>query len=299
MFEGFEHRRVTVDGVEIACVVGGPGPQGSGKPPVLLLHGFPQTKAMWAGIAPILAKERTVVCADLRGYGHSAKPVCLPDASNYSFRAMAGDQLGVMKALGHERFHLIGHDRGARTAHRLTLDHPAAVISLTVMDIVPTHAMFFETNRHVAGAYWHWYLLSQPAPFPETLIAANPDFFYETCLAGWGAAKLSDFNAEQLADYRAAWRNPEMIQGSCGDYRAAATVDLDHDSADLAVKVACPSLVFFGTSGLMHKLFDIPAQWARRLANMQHTSLPGGHFFPDQFPQQTAEKLAGFFSAND
>src|SRR5258708_37109066 len=199
MFEGFERKRVHIDGVAIAYVVGGRGPS------LLLLHGFPQSKAMWGRVAPRLAEDFTVVCADLRGYGDSAKPSCLPDRSNYSFRAMAADQLGLMQQLGCAPFHDIGTDRGGRTGHRMALDHPDAVLSLTVMDIVPTYAMFMGTNRQVALAYWHWYFLAQPEPFPERLIGNDPDFFFETCLVGWGATKLADFDPEMLAQYRRAW----------------------------------------------------------------------------------------------
>jgi haloacetate dehalogenase len=288
MLEGFARDAVTVDGIEIACAVGGSGP------PILLLHGFPQNMSMWARVAPQLARHFTVVCADQRGYGDSAKPKCLPDRSNYSFRAMASDQIGLMRRLGFERFHVVGHDRGGRTGHRLALDHPQAVLSLTVMDIVPTYAMFMDTNRNVAGSYWHWYFLSQPEPFPERVIGPDPDFFYETCLLGWGATKLSDFDPEMIADYRRSWRNPEMIHGSCSDYRAAASVDLDHDAADLDRKVQCPTLVFYGSQGAMAKLFDIPAEWRKRCSVLQDTSLPGGHFFVDQFPDQTAAMLLKF-----
>jgi haloacetate dehalogenase len=235
-----------------------------------------------------------VVCADLRGYGESSKPKRLPDNSNYSFRAFAEDQVRLMRALTYERFHVIGHDRGGRTAHRMALDHPSVVQSIAVLDIVPTYAMFMETNRQVAGAYWHWYFLSQPEPFPERMIGADPDFFYETCLVGWGAAKLADFDAPQLEAYRAAWRDPAMIHGSCSDYRAAATIDLDHDAADLDRKVKTPLLAFYGANGLMAKLFDIPAEWRKRGANVKAASLPGGHFFPDLMPRETADALIGF-----
>jgi haloacetate dehalogenase len=288
MFEGFARKQVAIDDVMINCVVGGSGPA------VLLLHGFPQNLALWAKVAPILAEKFTVVCADLRGYGDSSKPACAPDRSNYAFRAMAKDQVGLMKKLGFERFHVVGHDRGGRTAHRLALDHPDAVRSLTVMDIVPTHAMFMETNRQLAYAYWHWSFLAQPAPFPERLIGADPDFFYETCFLGWGVAGLDDVDPEMLAEYRRCWRDPDMIHGSCSDYRAAGTVDLEHDSADIEMKVACPTLVLFGSKGLMHKLFDIPATWRKRCADVRADSLPGGHFFVDQFPNETAALLLGF-----
>jgi haloacetate dehalogenase len=289
MFDNFESQVVTVDGTDIACVVGGSGP------PVLMLHGFPQTRAMWARVAPQLARHFTVVCSDLRGYGDSAKPVCLPDRSNYAFRALAADQVGLMNRLGFKRFHMVGHDRGGRTGHRIALDHPDAVLTLTVMDIVPTYAMFMDTNRKVAGAYWHWYFLALPEPFPERLIGNDPDFFYESCL-GWGASGLSDFDPEMLADYRRAWRDPAMIHGSCSDYRAAATIGLDHDSADIERKVECPTFVAYGGSGAMAKLFDLPAEWRKRCLDVSEASLPGGHFFVDQYPDATASALLGFLS---
>jgi len=258
MFETFTARTIPVGDADIACVVGGKGP------PLLLLHGYPQNKAMWARVAPALSQQYTVVCADLRGYGDSSKPRCLPDNSNYSFRAMAADQLGLMRALGFDRFHVIGHDRGGRTGHRLALDHPDAVLSLTVMDIVPTYAMFMETNRQVAGAYWHWYFLSQPEPFPERLIGNDPDFFYETCLVGWGATRITDFDQEMLADYR---------------------------------RVACPTLVFYGSKGQMARLFDLPDEWRKRFVNPTEASLPGGHFFVDQFPDQVILTLREFLES--
>jgi haloacetate dehalogenase len=288
MFEAFERKTVVVDGLDIACVIGGAGP------PLLLLHGFPQSFALWARVAPLLTQHFTVICADLRGYGDSAKPRCLPDRSNYAFRALAADQLGLMRRLGFERFHVVGHDRGGRTAHRLALDHPEAVLTLTVMDIVPTYAMFMDTNRKVAGAYWHWYFLALPEPFPERLIGNDPDFFFETCLAGWGATRLGDFDAEMLAEYRRAWRNPATIHGVCSDYRAAATIDLEHDAADLDRKVACPTLVFYGAQGVMAALFDIPAEWRKRCSQVTGASLPGGHFFIDQYPDETARILLDF-----
>lgn len=288
MFEGFETKIVSVGDVGIACTIGGSGP------PVLLLHGFPQNRFMWARVAPLLAPHFTVVCADLRGYGDSSKPECAADNANYSFRTFAADQLSLMQTLGFERFHLVCHDRGARTAYRMALDHPGAILSLTLMDIVPTEVMLLQTNRKVAHAYWHWYLLAQPAPFPERLIAADPDFFYETCLVGWGATRLADFDQEQLAEYRRTWRDPAMIHGSCSDYRAAATIDLAHDTADAGRLVACPTLMIYGATGVMAGLFDIPAQWRSRCANLRAESLPGGHFFVDQYPAETAALVTGF-----
>ncbi len=288
MYPGFVTQRIPVDGAEIACSVGGSGP------PVLLLHGFPQCRAMWARVAPILAQSYTVVCADLRGYGDSSKPRDLADHSNYAFRALAADQVQAMRRLGFERFHVVGHDRGARTGVRLALDCPEAVDTLTIMDIVPTHTLFLEANRRTATVYWHWYFLSLPEPFPERLIGHDPDFFYETCLTGWGAAKLSEFDPWILDEYRRAWRDPAMIHGSCADYRAAATIDLEHDLDDMNRQFACPTLVLYGASGVMAKLFDIAAQWRPRCPDLIEAALPGGHFFVDQHPQQTAARLLRF-----
>jgi haloacetate dehalogenase len=291
LFENFATGTANIDGVDIAYADGGAGPA------VLLLHGFPQNKAMWARVAPQLARHFTVVCADLRGYGDSAKPRCLADRSNYSFRTFAADQVGLMRHLGFTRFHVVGHDRGGRSGHRMALDHADAVISLTVMDIVPTYAMLMDTNRKVAGAYWHWYFLSQPEPFPERLIGNDPDFFYETCLLGWGASAISDFDPDMLAEYRRTWRDPAMIHGSCADYRAAASIDLEHDAADIHIKVRCPTLAIYGNKGAMARLFDIPAEWRKRCADLHSEALPGGHFFVDQFPDDTARVLLGFLGS--
>lgn len=290
MFDGFETNSISVGDIDITYAVGGRGP------PVLLLHGFPQNRFMWAAVAPLLAQRFTVVCADLRGYGDSAKPASSPDSSNYSFRAMAADQIGLMRNLGFPRFHVVGHDRGGRTAYRMALDHADAVLSLAVLDIVPTSVMFEETSRDVSHAYWHWYFLAQPAPFPETLIAADPDFFFETCLVGWGKTQLADFNQAQLAEYRRTWRDPAAIHGSCSDYRAASTVDLKLDIADAGRTVDCPAFVLYGADGVMARLFDIPVTWKPRLSNMQAASLPGGHFFVDQYPAETAETLLSFLA---
>lgn len=287
MFEDFERGKVEIDGLAISYVMGGSGP------PVLLLHGFPQTLALWAAVSPRLAQTFTVVCADLRGYGDSGKPPCASDCANYSFRAMALDNILLMKALGFENLHVVGHDRNGRAGHRMALDHPHAVKSLSLLDIVPTHTMLAHTNRHVAGAYWHWFFPSQQAPFPERLIAHDPDTFYETCLVGWGAATLDDFAPAQIEDYRRCWRMAGMIHGSCCDYRAAATIDFAHDEADLGRRVDCPALVLYGSQGVMARYFDIAETWRPRLANMTAATIPGGHFIIDAFPEDTARVLAG------
>lgn len=285
MIPGFQDRILPVNGQEIACSVGGSGPA------VLLLHGFPQTRALWACIAPTLAERFTVVAADLRGYGGSSKP---SGADHYSFRAMGRDQCALMSALGHDRFHLVGHDRGARTAHRMALDDSARLLSLTLMDIVPTHHLLSHLDRKVAAAYYHWFFLAQPAPLPERMILADPDAFFESCLLGWGGARLSDFAPDQLSAYRAAWRDPATVGAMCDDYRAAILHDFDHDAADLGRRVACPALVLYGREGAMARAYDVPAAWAPRLADMRAKAVHGGHFFIDTAPEATAAALLDF-----
>lgn len=288
----FQDRRVTVNGVEIAVTVGGDGP------PVLLLHGFPQTREMWQPIAAELATHHSVVAADLRGYGASGVPAQdrPQNCDAYSFREMGRDQLALMAALGFDRFHLAGHDRGARVAHRMALDAPERVASLTLMDIVPTHLLLTDLTHKVARSYYHWFFLAQPHPFPERLIAPDPDYFFESCLLGWGGARLEDLHPEALAAYRTAWRRPEVIFGMCQDYRAAIRHDLPLDEGDLSRKLTCPALVLYGADGAMARAYDVPATWADRLAQMQSEAVPGGHFFPDTAPEATAAALGRFLS---
>jgi haloacetate dehalogenase len=291
LFPGFDERDEDVgDGLTIHCLVGGSGP------PVLLLHGYPQSLALWADVGPILAERFTVVCADLRGYGDSSKPRDAADHATYSFRTMAADQVALMARLGFNRFHMVGHDRGGRTGHRMALDSPAAVESLAVLDIAPTYSMFMETNRHIAGAYWHWYFLSLPEPFPERMIGSDADYFFETCFETWGRMPIGDVDPRLLAEYRRCWRDPAMIHASCSDYRAAATIDLEHDAADIDRRVACPTLAFWGSEGFMHHNFDMAAQWGRRCSDLRTATLPGAHFFVDQFPKETAAVLADFLA---
>ena len=288
MIAGFTYHTHCADGVEVAYCLGGSGP------PLLLLHGFPQTHMMWAQIAPALAQNFTVICADLRGYGASTKP---QGTEHYSFRAMGQDQVSLMSALGFARFHLVGHDRGGRVAHRIALDGPQRVTSLTVMDIIPTHHLLDDLHQSVAKAYYHWFFLAQPAPFPETLIAADPDYYYQSCLLGWGAAKLEHFPTSQLAAYRSAWRNPETIRAMCEDYRAALSYDFDHDAADLNHRLTCPALVLSGADGIMDQQFDMQSVWGPRLADMRHIAVRGGHFFVDQNPGDTHRHLRRFLTS--
>lgn len=265
---------------------------GSG-PPLLLMHGFPQTHMLWHRVGPLLSRHFTVVASDLRGYGESSKP---QGTENYSFRHMAQDQSALMQHLGFTQFHVVGHDRGGRVAHRLALDAPEQVQSLSVMDIVPTHLLLDQLSQQVATAYYHWFFLAQPAPFPETMIAHDPDRYFESCLLGWGAAQLSDFDPEALAAYRTAWRDPDAIRGMCADYRAALQCDFDLDAQDLGRRVTCPSLVLYGADGAMARAFDVPATWQDRLSDMQASGIPGGHFFIDQSPEQTAQALLDFLT---
>lgn len=264
-------------------------------PPLLLLHGFPQNRAMWRPIAAELARTYTVVAPDLRGYGDSFRPSRMEEMS---FRAMGRDMIRLMAALGFDRFHLAGHDRGARTAHRVALDAPGAVATLAVMDIVPTHHLLSTITADVARAYYHWFFLAQPDPFPETLIGHDPDTYFERCLLGFGKAELSDFAPDLLAEYRRTWRDPASIRAMCHDYRAAIDLDMTHDAADLDRTVDCPALVLYGRDGAMARAMDVPATWAPRLSDMRHAALPGGHFFPDQHPEEAAAALAAFLAAH-
>ncbi len=283
---GFEPACAVLDGQRIAYEAGGRGP------PLLLLHGFPQTRALWARIAPALARRHRVICPDLRGYGQSGKP---PEIADYSFRAMARDQLLLMRHLGHERFAVAGHDRGGRVAHRLALDAPEAVSRICVMDIVPTHTLLEPLRREVAEAYYHWFFLAQPAPFPERMIGHDPDGFHESCLLGWGGARLSDFDAAQMASYRAAWRDPETIRGMCNDYRATLAHDFHLDAADPGARIHCPALILYGAQGAMARLFDVPATWAPKCTDWQARAVSGGHFFVDTNPDETLDALTAFF----
>jgi haloacetate dehalogenase len=209
--------RIDVGDVEINCVYEGHGP------PLLLLHGYPQNLSEWAALTPLLSDELTVVRSDLRGYGDSSKPHASEDGANYSFRAMAADQVALMDALGFDSFHVGGHDRGGRVAHRLALDHPDRVRSLAVMDVVPTYAMYHDTNAALAARYWQWYFLPLPEPFPERLIGADPDYYFENCLVANGGTGLDAYDSAMLEDYRRCWRDPAMIHASSGrDHRPGA-----------------------------------------------------------------------------
>jgi haloacetate dehalogenase len=286
LIPGFTDHTAQVNGVTIAYSSGEDGP------PLVLLHGFPQTRAMWAQIAPGLAATHRVICPDLRGYGASSKP---PEVADYSFRQMARDICALMDHLGHARFALAGHDRGGRVAHRLALDAPQRLSRLCVIDIVPTHTLLADLKLAVARAYYHWFFLAQPAPFPETMIGHDPDAYFQSCLLGWGGAQLTDFDPDQLAAYCAAWRDPDTIRGMCNDYRAALDHDVSDDARDLNQRIACPLLVLYGADGAMARQYDVAATWQAKALETQAQAIPGGHFFPDTAPQATLAALSAFF----
>lgn len=287
MFEGFERKLVDTGEVGINCVIGGSGPA------VLLLHGYPQNHTEWAKIAPLLASEFTVVCADLRGYGDSSKPRGTPDFSNYSFRTMAADQVRLMERLGFERFHVVGHDRGARVAHRMALDWADRVLSLAVLDIVPTYDMYNNVSRTLAATFWSWYFLPLAEPLPERMIGADPDFFYESLMVRVGGAGPQEFDPAMMDEYRRCWRDPAAIHAWCCDYRAGASIDLVHDEADLSRRIECPTLALWGADGKMCEIFDIEAHWRARCTTLSVASVPGGHWFPEQSAAESAIILAG------
>ncbi len=275
LFKEFENRKIRTSGATINLVHGGKGPA------VLLLHGYPETLAMWHKVAPALARDYTVVCADLRGYGDSSKPAGLPDHSNYSKRAMAKDMVEVMAALGHRRFHVVGHDRGARVAHRLARDHGKRVRSLTVLDISPTLTMYRRTDQDFATAYYHWFFLIQKAPLPEMLLAKQvPHYILGRIGRGPGGIRVFDRNA--LKEYIRAFRDPRTIHATCEDYRAAATIDLVHDRKDLRTKIRMPVLVLWGKHGVIEKLFTPLADWREVARDVRGRSLDCGHFLPEE-----------------
>jgi len=291
LFPGFAPQRIATAATEIQCVIGGHGP------PLLLLHGYPQTHAMWHKIAPLLAADYTVVCADLRGYGDSGKPAGDPAHAAYAKRAMAQDMVELMRALRFPRFRLAGHDRGGRVAHRLCVDHPGAVERVALLDISPTRAMYADTSQAFATAYYHWFFLIQPFDLPERLIGADPSYYLRRKIGGWSAG-LSYFDPTALAEYERCFSDPATIHATCEDYRAAASIDLVHDDADIAAgrKVACPLLVLWGDQGVVHRLFDPPRDWGNVAMDVRGRSLPSGHFLAEEAPEATLAEFRAFFA---
>jgi haloacetate dehalogenase len=288
LFPGFKQRRVKVAGATINLVTKGDGPA------LLLLHGYPETHAMWHKVAPALARDYSVVCADLRGYGDSSKPRGLPDHSNYSKRAMAQDMAQVMSALGHRKFHLVGHDRGARVAHRLARDHGSRVRSLTVLDIVPTLKMYDSTDQAFATAYYHWFFLIQKPPLPERLLAGRvPDYVLGRLGRGVRFARAA------LREYERAFRDPKCIHATCEDYRASAGIDLAHDRKDLKQKLRMPLLVLWGRQGVIERYFDPLRDWREVAKDVRGKALDCGHFLPEEAPRETLAELRRFLAGHE
>jgi haloacetate dehalogenase len=262
------------------------------RPPLLLLHGFPQTHAIWHAVVERLRQRYTLVLPDLRGYGDSDKPEGPPDHSAYSKRTMAQDVLELMRGLGFERFFVCGHDRGGRVAHRLALDHPHAVRALLLLDISPTLTMYERTTMEFAQLYYHWFFLTQPAPLPEKLIGADPLFYLRTKIAGWGSGGTQFFDSRALAEYERCFVGPAAIHAMCEDYRAAATIDLAHDRAQKAQRILCPVRVLWGERGVVHRLFAPVADWQEKCAcEVTGRAVPTGHYIPEEAPALLAEEI--------
>lgn len=290
LFPGFARRLVPLEGIDIHAVI---GPRRD-APAVLLLHGYPQTHAIWHRVAPALAARFNVVASDLRGYGDSGKPPTDEHHVPYSKRAMARDQLELMGALGHERFFVVGHDRGGRVAHRLAVDHPGAVMRIAVLDIAPTLAMYAKTDDAFARAYWHWFFLIQPAFVPERLIGGDPRFYLRAKMAESHARGV--FAPEAWAEYERCF-TPGAVHASCEDYRAAATIDLEHDRADLEAgrRVRAPLLALWGAHGVVEKCFDALDEWRRVADDVRGQALPSGHYIAEEVPELLIQELEKFF----
>jgi haloacetate dehalogenase len=286
-FPGFKPIQIRTSGATINGVIGGNGL------PVLLLNGFPQTHVEWRRIAPMLARDFTVVATDLRGYGDSSKPPEGQNHEGYSKRAMALDQVEVMSQLGFDRFAVVGHDRGGRVAHRMALDHPDRVTRLAVLDIVPTYKLYATVTKEFATAYFHWFFFIQPAPLPETLLGNSADFFLRRV---FGALMPDGVTEDAYAEYLRCFKSPEMLHAGCEDYRAGATVDLEHDKNDLGTSIKCPLLVLWAKNGAMHRLYDVLATWKERASDVRGRALPGGHFLPEQLPDQLHAELRAFLA---
>lgn len=280
---------ISLDGMNIAYRTFGEGP------PLLLLHGYPQTHVMWAPVVEQLAPRFTLVCPDLRGYGDSGRPADDSTHFSHSKRATARDQVALMRHLGHERFAVAGHDRGARVAHRMALDHPEHVTRLAVLDIVPTRDVFRLAGKETATAYYHWFFLIQPDGLPEHLIGLDPDYYLRGCLQRW--SRVPDaFDPVAVDEYLRCFRDPGTIHATCEDYRAGAGVDLEHDEADLDSRIECPLLVLWGARGFVGQAYDVEALWQARARHPIACAAPDcGHFVVEEAPEATARALLSFF----
>jgi haloacetate dehalogenase len=296
MFENFTLQRVAVNGITINARVS----DERNKPPLLLLHGHPQTHVIWHKIEPVLSQHFSIVAADLRGYGDSDKPPSDASVNHapYSKREMAKDMVALMRSLGFARFRVLAHDRGARVTHRMLVDHADSVERATLLDIAPTLAMYEQTTMEFAKAYWHWFFLIQREPLPETMISANPEFFIEKMM-GNRHAGLSAFTPEALAEYRRCINLPDIAHAICEDYRAAATIDLEHDRADRDAgrKVTQPLQVLWGANGVIGKCFDPLSEWKRVAINVRGGETPCGHYIPEEAPDALLDIVLPFLRA--
>jgi haloacetate dehalogenase len=291
-FDGFTVERRRANGIDLNVRHGGKGT------PLLLLHGFPQTHAIWHRIAPRLAEHHYLVMPDLRGYGDSDKPASTSDHVPYSKRTMALDVVELMRSFGFERFFACGHDRGGRVAHRLALDHPRAVARLMLLDISPTRTMYERTTMEFATLYYHWFFLIQPEPLPETLIGADPGFYLRTKLGGWGSAGTSFFDPRALAEYERCF-TPAAIHAMCEDYRAAASIDLQHDREDENRRIECLLRVLWGERGVVHRLFAPLADWqAKSKLPVSGGTTPTGHYIAEEAPDLLATDTLEYFAGS-
>src|SRR5262245_29092457 len=295
MLDGFDASEVQTGETTIFVRRSGSGP------PILLLHGFPETLLMWRHVAPPLARHFTVICADLRGYGRSGCPVSAPDHAPYAKRAMARDMVIVMERLGFSRFSVAGHDRGARVAYRMALDHPRRVDRIAVLDVVPTAEVWDRADARFALTFWPWSLLAQPEPLPERLVTASPEAIVDDALTGWGSLPTV-FDPEVRAAYVDALRDPAHAHAICEEYRAAATRDREHDEANRRSgrRIACPVLALWSGRGPLNAWYAEaggPLElWRAWADDVRGRPLDAGHFFPEEIPDETANALAGFFA---
>ncbi|MGE0658176.1 MAG: alpha/beta fold hydrolase [Reyranellaceae bacterium] len=287
MFEGFQTRQIDTGEAIIHVRVGGKGR------PLLLLHGYPETGAMWHKVASALAEHFTCVVPDLRGYGDSSKPPSDKEHYVYCKRANGNDQVKVMQALGFEKFMVAGHDRGGRVTHRMCLDHPDRIERASILDIMPTPVVYGTVNQRVGTAYYHWFFLIQPTPYPETMIGHDPEFYLRHTLTALSTP--GTFSEEIIQEYLRTFRMPETIHATCEDYRAGATIDLKHHKEDNGRKIACPLQILWGEKGLVGRAYETMKVWADYAENAIGQEMPSGHFIPEQAPQETVKALLGFF----
>ncbi|AGZ44056.1 alpha/beta fold hydrolase [Actinoplanes friuliensis] len=291
MFDGFARHDLQTSRGPIFARVAGQGP------PVLLLHGYPQTHVMWHTAADLLQKHFTVVVADLPGYGESFRPVPAADHTPHSKRALAVDLVQAMGLLGHERFAVAGHDRGGRVAYRMALDHPDRVTAAAVIDVVPTGDVWARADAKMALGYWHWAFLAQPAPLPERLIAADPDAFFDFHVRALGLGRAPDrYPADLMAGYRALLDDAGTVQAICEDYRAGAGVDREHDDADRGVRrIECPLLALWSANGALPRFYgDVLDVWRPWADDVTGQAMPASHFVVEDQPEATAEALTEF-----